>query len=63
MIYSNGYGYPAWRGGPMYHAERQGLASVAAAIAEFRKDEPALWPVSPLLERLAREGGSFKDAN
>ena len=63
VIYANGYGYPAWRGGPMYHAERQGLASVAAAIAGFRKDEPALWPESPLLERLARDGGSFKDAN
>lgn len=63
VIYTNGYGYPAWRGGPMYHAKRQGFASVAGAIAEFRKDEPALWPVSPLLERLAREGGSFKDAN
>ncbi len=63
VIYVNGYGYPAWRGGPMYHAERQGLASIASSIAEFRKDEPALWPESPLLERLAREGGSFKDAN
>ena len=63
VIYVNGYGYPAWRGGPMYHAERQGLASVAASIADFRKDEPALWPESPLLERLARDGGSFKDAN
>ncbi len=62
VIYINGYGYPAWRGGPMYHAERRGLAEVSAAIAEFRNEEPALWPESPLLERLARGGGSFQDA-
>ncbi len=62
VIYVNGYGYPAWRGGPMYHAERQGLAEVAATVARFRRDEPALWPESPLLEQLASDGGSFQDA-
>ncbi len=61
VIYINGYGYPAWRGGPMFHGERQGLAQVAARIAEFRNEEPELWPASALLERLAHEGGSFQD--
>lgn len=62
IIYIYGYGFPAWRGGPMFHAERAGIQGVADAIARFREEAPALWPESPLLERLAREGGSLREA-
>lgn len=62
VIYIHGYGFPAWRGGPMFHAERAGVGGVAEAIARFRKEDPALWPESPLLGRIAREGGSLAGA-
>jgi 3-hydroxyacyl-CoA dehydrogenase len=46
MVYVNGYGFPAWRGGPMFYAETVGLKNVAAKIEEFG------WKATPLLKRL-----------
>jgi len=55
VIYRNGYGFPASRGGPMYHADELGLPMVMAAIDRFRRDDAAgAWEPAPLLlERLA----------
>ncbi len=61
VIYAYGYGFPAFRGGPMFHAERTGFAEVTASVAGFRAEAPALWPESPLLAKLAKEGGSFQE--
>jgi len=45
VIYITGYGFPAWRGGPMFYAETLGPATVQARIAEFaRLHGAALWP-------------------
>ena len=62
MIWVYGYGWPVWRGGPMYYADRVGLARIAARLAEFarRFNEPALEP-APLLRRLAEEGRGFAE--
>lgn len=53
VVYIAGYGFPRYRGGPMYYAETVGLATVEAAL---RADgiEPA-----PLLVELARDGKTF----
>jgi 3-hydroxyacyl-CoA dehydrogenase len=56
IVYCNGYGFPAWRGGPMHYADAVGLKSVVADIDGFRKTHGAHWQVSPLLRRLADEG-------
>ena len=37
IVYLNGYGFPAWRGGPMFYADTIGLKHVLAKIAEFEK--------------------------
>jgi 3-hydroxyacyl-CoA dehydrogenase len=60
MVYVTGYGFPPYRGGPMFYADTVGLDKVLAAIQRFQKGyHGAQWKVAPLLERLAREGKRF----
>jgi 3-hydroxyacyl-CoA dehydrogenase len=58
-IYLNGYGFPAWRGGPMFDAEIIGLDKVLADIKDFAKSDPKAWKPAPLLEKLVAEKKSF----
>ena len=60
MVYLTGYGFPAWRGGPMFYADTVGLKNVVSAMERFAKGyHGALWQPAPLLARLAREGKTF----
>lgn len=60
QVWIHGYGFPVYRGGPMFHADVVGLAEVAAKIAEYRARYGAeYWPHAPLLERLAAAGKGF----
>jgi 3-hydroxyacyl-CoA dehydrogenase len=61
VIYVNGYGFPAWRGGPMFFADRVGLSKVYDRVSAFHRQFGNRWTPAPLLERLAREGRSFSD--
>ena len=63
IVYINGYGFPAWRGGPMYWAEHSvGLDRVLDRIREFAElHGERYWRPSPLLERLVADGGSLRD--
>ena len=63
IIYLNGYGFPAYRGGPMWYADTVGLKKVYDRICEFHKQHGELWEPAPLLKRLAEEGKGFKDFN
>ena len=58
-IFVHGFGFPAWRGGPMWYADSIGLAHVHARIADFHARLGDSWRPAPLLARLAREGKSF----
>jgi len=60
-IYVNGYGFPAYRGGPMFHADRVGLAKIHDRVAAFHRDLGPRWAPAPLLARLAREGSTFRE--
>jgi len=62
-VYINGYGFPAWRGGPMHWAENTiGLERILERIREFAKlHGERWWTPSPLLVRLVAEGGSLRD--
>ena len=60
VVYTNGYGFPAWRGGPMFYADRVGLAKVYERVSAFHRDLGQRWEPAPLLARLAREGSTFK---
>jgi len=64
VVYLTGYGFPASRGGPMFHADLIGLENVHRRIAEFAGNphgDPACWTPAPLLASLADSGGSFTD--
>ena len=62
VVYLNGYGFPAWRGGPMFYADTVGLKTVLARIEEFRQHHSDdLWSPAPLLRRLAESGARFTD--
>jgi 3-hydroxyacyl-CoA dehydrogenase len=62
ITYIYGYGFPAWRGGPMFYADTAGLTRVLQRIEEFEREHGSdLWSPAPLLKRLASEGQSFAE--
>jgi 3-hydroxyacyl-CoA dehydrogenase len=61
IIYIYGYGYPAWRGGPMWYADTVGLKTVYERVCDFHRLHGQLWTPAPLLKRLAEEGRTFAD--
>ena len=63
IIYLNGYGFPAYRGGPMWYADTVGLKKVYNRILEFRDQHGEIWEPAPLLKQLAEQGAAFADYN
>jgi 3-hydroxyacyl-CoA dehydrogenase len=64
LVYLNGYGFPVYRGGPMFYADNVGLLTVARAlnrIAAVPGADTAFWTPAPLLARLAQEGRTFSE--
>lgn len=58
-IYLTGYGFPPYRGGPMWYADTVGLRKVYRRIEEFHSLHGELWAPAPLLKHLAEEGSTF----
>ena len=57
VVYVNGYGFPVFRGGPMFTASQMGLREVYDCICALRDKTGAdYWQPAPLLEQLALEG-------
>jgi len=61
VIYLNGYGFPAFRGGPMFYADSVGLDQVLAQVKALHARCGDWWKPAPLLEKLAAEGRTFSD--
>ena len=61
IIFINGYGFPAYRGGPMWYADTVGLQNVYGRVLEFHKQHGELWEPAPLLKQLAAQGKTFAD--
>jgi 3-hydroxyacyl-CoA dehydrogenase len=61
VIWVYGYGWPVWRGGPMYYADRLGLAHIRDRLTFYadRSRDETLRP-APLIRRLAAEGRGFE---
>ena len=60
MVYLAGYGFPLFRGGPMFYADTVGLPNVVMAMEKYaRGPHGEAWKVAPLLARLAAEGKTF----
>jgi 3-hydroxyacyl-CoA dehydrogenase len=62
MVYLTGYGFPPFRGGPMFYADSVGLQKVLDSIQGFQKGyQGAQWKPAPLLVKLAKEGRRFNE--
>jgi 3-hydroxyacyl-CoA dehydrogenase len=60
MVYLTGYGFPPYRGGPMFYADTVGLDKVLGRIQTFQKGyQGEVWKPAPLLVKLAKEGKTF----
>jgi 3-hydroxyacyl-CoA dehydrogenase len=60
MVYLTGYGFPLWRGGPMFYADTVGLPKVLEAIGKYARGyQGEAWQPAPLLVKLAAEGKRF----
>ncbi len=60
MVYLTGYGFPLFRGGPMFYADTLGLPNVLDTIAAYAKGRHGdAWTPAPLLLKLAGEGKGF----
>ena len=61
VIYSNGYGFPRYRAGPMLYADMVGLDKVYDAVCRYHEQYGEIWEPAPLLKRLAEQGKTFND--
>jgi 3-hydroxyacyl-CoA dehydrogenase len=63
VMWLYGFGYPRWRGGIMFTADEIGLGKIHDRVKAFHAEHGKLWAPSPLLARLAAEGGFFTRAS
>ena len=64
LVYLNGYGFPPYRGGPMFYADQTGLQDIVHALEKIAAQpgsDQAAWKPAALLTRLARQGQTFSD--
>ncbi len=65
VVYLTGYGFPLYRGGPMFYADTVGLYNVMRSIERYAKQpggDAAFWQPAPLLARLAADNKTFTGA-
>jgi 3-hydroxyacyl-CoA dehydrogenase len=61
LVYLNGYGFPAERGGPMVWADGEGVAAINRRLLQLTERFGAHWQPAALIERLAAENKHFSD--
>ena len=61
VIWVNGYGWPVYRGGPMFYGEQVGLARVLDRLRELQKTHGDAFAPAPLLERIVAEGKNYRE--
>jgi 3-hydroxyacyl-CoA dehydrogenase len=60
IVWINGYGWPVYRGGPMFYGDTVGLQTVVEKLKEYGPRLGHDFKISPLLEKLAAAGKSFQ---
>lgn len=60
VVWTSGYGFPRYRGGPMFYADTLGLKHVAERVKHYEKQLGAYWKPSKLLLELAESGSTFR---
>ncbi|MEZ5473557.1 MAG: 3-hydroxyacyl-CoA dehydrogenase NAD-binding domain-containing protein [Steroidobacteraceae bacterium] len=66
IVYLTGYGFPVYKGGPMFHADQVGLFNVVRRMREFAANphgDPGFWQPAPLLLALQEHGKKIADAH
>ncbi|MBK9165877.1 MAG: enoyl-CoA hydratase/isomerase family protein [Bryobacterales bacterium] len=61
IIFVTGYGFPAWRGGPLHYADEWGLTAILDQVRQRHAGSDAVWTPAPLLERLVKQGQTFSE--
>jgi 3-hydroxyacyl-CoA dehydrogenase len=59
VVWVNGYGWPVYRGGPMFWADSIGLAKIVESLNGYQRRHGDVWKPAALLARLAEQGKSF----
>jgi 3-hydroxyacyl-CoA dehydrogenase len=62
VVWENGYGWPVYRGGPMWFGDQVGLPKVLAKMRDFEAQMGETYKPAPLLEKLVAEGKRFSQA-
>lgn len=62
VVYCHGFGFPRYRGGPMFHAQVVGLPTVLSRVQEYEARFGDYWRPSPLLEKFVAEGRTQIDS-
>ena len=63
VVYTNGYGFPKWRGGPMKYADMIGLDKILSNIQKFSEEDKRFWSPPQLLIDLVSKGTNFDSLN
>ena len=63
VIWVYGYGWPVYRGGPMFWADQVGLKAIKTRMLETQRRHGDVWQPAALLSRLADAGKAFLDAS
>jgi 3-hydroxyacyl-CoA dehydrogenase len=61
VVWQNGYGWPVYRGGPMWYGDQIGPAKVLEKMKEFQAKMGDDFKPAPLLEKLVADGKKFSD--
>ena len=63
VVFTNGYGFPKWRGGPMKYADMIGLDKILKNIQKYSEENPRFWAPPKLLEDLVKQNKDFDSLN
>ena len=63
VVYTNGYGFPRWRGGPMKYADMVGLDKILSNIKKFSEEDCRFWSPPELLIELVKNNKNFDSLN
>jgi len=61
LVLVHGYGFPRWRGGPLFYADEIGLDTIVSNIKRYEIEDPVIWKPNPLLMELAEKKLRFQD--
>ena len=63
VVFTNGYGFPKWRGGPMKYADMIGLDKILKNIQKYSEEDARFWAPPKLLEDLVKQNKNFDSMN